>query len=118
MHKETSESVRAVVTLFALYTITMGALQFGLGAVYDLTGGLLMFMPGLAYAHVAMNWYPLIENNPKRIRIILWVNLLFVAIFGVYRMIQSGDSVSILGVIIAFFGTVFVLGGVAAYSAK
>lgn len=42
MFKETPESVRAIVSLFALYTSMLAALQFGLGAVCDITGGLLI----------------------------------------------------------------------------
>jgi hypothetical protein len=118
MLKETPESVRAIVSLFALYTIMLATLQFGLGAVYDITGGILIFLPGLGYAYTAIRWYSLLKSSPKNIRVILNFSLGFVGVFVVYRLFHGSDTSVIIGFAIAFFGTFFVQQGVDAYARK
>jgi hypothetical protein len=118
MLKETPESVRAIVSLFALYTLLLAALTFGLGAVSDITGGVLVLLPGLGYAYVAIRWYSLLKESPKRIRFVLKANLFLLAIFVIYRVYRGADTSVAVGFAIAFFGTLFVLSGVDAYAPK
>lgn len=118
MIKETPESVRAIVSLFALFTIALAALQFGVGASLDIAGGLLILIPGLVYAYIAICWYSLLKERPKIIRLFLKANLLLLAIFAVYRILRGGDSSIIIGFAIAFFGSSFVQQGVDVYSSE
>jgi hypothetical protein len=118
MLKETPDSVRAIVSLFALYTIVLAVLQFGLGAIYDISGGLLTLMAGLGYAYVAVRWYSLLKKRPKQIRVVLNASLSFVGVFVIYRLFHGAESSVVLGFAIAFFGTFFVQRGVDAYAMK
>jgi hypothetical protein len=118
MLKETPESVRAIVSLFALYALLLGSLQLGLGASYDIVGGLLVILPGLGYTYVAIRWYSLLKGAPKQVRFVLKANLFLAAAFVIYRIYRGADSSVAIGFAIAFFGTLFVLSGVDAYSSK